>query len=138
MILVDTNLFVALLNERDKNYSKAHKIFNQLTSGLYGTRFTISEVFSETITLLFRKTKRMDIVSLGWDLIYGSENIWLQTLDITMEIREQAWNIFQKYTTVRRPLSFVDCLLIAVAEQYEIKMIASFDSEFDGILDRIY
>ncbi|MCE7748405.1 MAG: type II toxin-antitoxin system VapC family toxin [Candidatus Heimdallarchaeota archaeon] len=137
MILVDTNLFVALLNERDKNHTRAYEIFNQLISGEFGGRFTLSEVFSETITLLFRKTKRMDIVSLGWDLIYGSDNVWLQILEITMEDRRQAWEIFQKYTTARRPLSFVDCLLIAIAKHYEIKMIASFDAEFDGILERI-
>lgn len=138
MILVDTNVFVAFLNKRDKNHQRAKEIVVKLLSGKYGSRYTISEVFTETATFLFRKTRRMDGVAKAWDLIYSVEAALVQPLIIKKEDIDNAWLLFQKYATQKRPLSFVDCLLIAVSQSFEIDSIASFDSEFDGILKREY
>ena len=138
MILVDTNVFVAFLNKRDKNHQSAKDLVTKLLSGNYGSRYTISEVFTEVATFLFKKTGRMDVVSKAWNLFYSEEAALVQPLIIKKEDIDEAWMIFQKYTTQKRPLSFVDCLLISVSQTYEIDSIASFDSEFDGILNREY
>lgn len=138
MILFDTSVFVAYLNERDKNHKRADELFTELLLGKYGSRFTISEVFSETATLLFNKLKRMDIVTKAWNLMYSKEEALVQPLIIKREDIDRAWELFQKYTTQNRPLSFVDCLLLSICQTYEMDSIVSFDSEFDGIIKRIY
>ncbi len=138
MILIDTNVFVSFLNKRDKNHQRAIELVRQALSGDFGNRYTISEVFTEVSTVLFRKTKNMNIVKKAWDLMYSSDRSWGKTIIITKDHIEKAWKIFQSYTTIKKPLSLVDCLLIAVARNLEIVKIISFDDEFDGILERIY
>ena len=138
MILIDTNLFVAYLNRRDQNHKRAKTLVKQLLIGNYGSRFTISEVFSETATTLFKRTFRKDVVEKAWELMYSPEKAWGQTLIITKTYIEDAWKVFCSYSTPKRPLSFVDCLLIAVAKSLGITKIVSFDDEFDGILERIH
>ena len=138
MIIVDTNVFVAYLNEKDKNHQRAKTIVRKILSGNFKKSYTISEVFTETATFLFKQTRRIDYITKAWNLIYTEETAIVEPIIISKEDIEYAWAVFQKYTTQKRPLSFVDCLLIAVSQSYEIDSIASFDSEFDGILKREY
>lgn len=138
MILIDTNIYVAYLNKRDQNHTRTKELIVHLLEGKYGSRFTISEVFTETATVLFKRTKRQDLVKKAWSLIYSTDNAWGQTLVVSKEYIDEAWKIFCSYTTPQRPLSFVDCLLIAVAKTLGIQKIVSFDNEFDGIIERIY
>lgn len=136
MILVDTNFFIAIINQRDSYHKRANEILDKLLLGDFGERYTISDVFTETATLLFKKTKRKEIVEKAWELIYSEEFSIVQPIIVNKKDIDNAWVVFQKYATEKRPLSFVDCLLIAVCQSYEIDSIVSFDSEFDGILKR--
>lgn len=138
MILIDTNIYVSYLNKRDKNHLKAKDIVKKILTGRFGNRYTISEVFSETATLLYRVTKQKEIVQKAWDLIYSKDLAWGSVVIVKKENIDKSWEIFSRYVTEKKPLSFVDCLLISVAREYEIDTIASFDREFDGILDRVY
>jgi len=106
--------------------------------GEFGSRFTISEVFSEAATVLFNKTKSIDIVKRVWKVIYSEKDAWGQVIIITKDDIDRSWGIYQKYTTKQRPLSFVDCLLISCAQYLGIDSIMSFDEEFDGVLRRIF
>lgn len=138
LILIDTNIYVAYLNKRDQNHEIARKLIGRLLLGEFGSRFTISEVFSEAATVLFSKTKSIDIVNRAWKIIYSEEEAWGQVIIITKDDIDRSWEIYQKYTTKKRPLSFVDCLLISSAQHLGIDSIMSFDEEFDGILKRIF
>lgn len=138
MILIDTNIYVAYLNKRDQNHIIVKRLIERLLLGEFGSRFTISEVFSEAATVLFNKTKSMDIVNRVWKIIYSEDDAWGQTIIITKDDIDRSWKIFQKYTTKKRSLSFVDCLLISSAQFLGIDSIMSFDAEFDGILKRIF
>jgi len=51
-----------------------------------------------------------------------------KTLWETWEI----WDQFAKYP--KRPLSFTDASLLAIAEEYGIAHIATFDAEFNGLI----
>lgn len=138
MIIIDTNIYIAYLNSRDQNHNSAKEIVKKILSGELGRRFTISEVFSEVSTLLFRQTKNKNIVEKAWKLFYDPKFAWASTIIVSKEIITEAWSIFQKYVNKKVPLSFVDCLLISTAKINSIEFIASFDSEFDGILKRIF
>ena len=137
MILIDTNIYVAYLNKRDQNHSQAKKQIRKLLIGEYGSRFSISEVFSETATLLYRQTKKKSLVDKAWNLFYHPNYAWGVTYVVTRELIAEAKSIFDKYTTNSRPLSFVDCLLIATAFSKNINLILSFDDKFDGIIGLI-
>ncbi|MBD3189100.1 MAG: hypothetical protein GF308_00565 [Candidatus Heimdallarchaeota archaeon] len=62
----------------------------------------------------------MDVVAKAWDLICSEEAALVQPIKIKKEDIDSAWLLFQKYTTQKRPLSFVDCLLIAVSQSHEL------------------
>ncbi len=137
MIIIDSNIYIAYFNKRDENHIRAKNLVKNLLKGEYGNRFTISEVFSEVSTILFRQTKNMATIKKAWNTIYEKEKAWAFPIIITKDLILNAWDIFTKYTTNKVPYSFVDCLLIATAKKHSITSILSFDSEFDGILTRI-
>lgn len=138
MILIDTNIYVAFMNKRDQDHKQAKELVNKMLSGEFGIRFTISEVFSEAATLIYRRTKSKEIVKRAWDVMYSSDHAWGQMVIIGKDDIVKAWEIFQKFASPKESLSFVDCLLIAIAQSLGVPTIMSFDDEFDGILDRIY
>ena len=138
MIIVDSNIFIAYFNKRDNNHIRSKELVKSMLKGEYGNRFTISEVFSEVSTILFRQTKNKSIVERAWNSIYDVEISWVLPIIVSKDIINNAWVIFKKYTSIKVPLSFVDCLLISTAQTHSIDSIVSFDSEFDGIMNRIY
>jgi predicted nucleic acid-binding protein len=138
MILIDTNIYVAYLNQRDQNNQRARTLVRKMLSGEFGLRFTISEVFSEVTTVLFRKTKNLEIVKRAWNLMYSTDKAWGHSIIVTKDHIDSAWKVYQSYVTPKRPFSFVDCLLIAIAQANNISQIMSFDQEFDGVLTRIH
>ena len=74
--IADRIYFSTLLtksNKRDKNHSKSKNLVRNLLKGEYGNRFTISEVFNEVSTILFRQTKNIEIVKNAWNAIYEKE-----------------------------------------------------------------
>ena len=75
---------------------------------------------------------------MAWNIIYSSDKAWGQVIIVTKGNIDSAWEIFQSYVTPRKPLSFVDCLLITIARDNNITDILSFDDDFDGILTRVY
>ena len=137
MIIIDSNIYVAYFNKRDENNKRSKELVSQLLKGEYGNRFTISEVFSEVSAILFRQTGNKNIVEKAWNTIYEKEKTWGFKIIITKEMILKAWTMFNKYTTKKVPLSFVDSLLIVTAQLNSIDSILSFDSEFDGIINRI-
>ncbi len=138
MIIIDTNIYVAYLNQRDQNNKRARILVKKILTGELGIRFTISEVFSEAATVLFKKTGNREIIKKAWNLIYSTDRAWGHPIIVTKEYIDIAWKVFQAYVTPKKPLSFIDCLLIAVARVNNITNILSFDEEFDGILTRIH
>ena len=73
MIIIDTNIYVAYLNQRDQNNKRARILVKKILTGELGIRFTISEVFSETASVLFKKTGNLEFVKKAWNLIYSTQ-----------------------------------------------------------------
>jgi predicted nucleic acid-binding protein len=137
MIIIDTNIFLAYLNKRDQYHDQVKPLVRKLLKGEYGNRYSISEVFSETVTLLYRKTLRKSLIERAWEIFYSKEKSWATIYMINMDIIKKAKEILIKYGSESKKLSFVDSLLIATALNQNIKQILSFDYQFDGILKRI-
>jgi len=56
-------------------------------------------------------------------------------LPVSKVIFNEAWKSFLKYH--EKMLSFTDCPSIALIDGREIDYIASFDKDFDGIVNRV-
>ena len=97
---------------------------------LYLTDFVLDEV----LTFLWVKLKDKSIVEKTYETLIGEKSSF--NLVITdQDIISKAWEYWQKYAEYpKRPLSFTDASLLAIAEVYDIEHIASFDTEFNGLI----
>lgn len=137
VVLIDTGYFVALTNEDDENHERANELFDDLVGGAYGTRLTTDFILDEAVTVTWVRTKRKKLVEDVYSLFIGKEAM-VVLHSFPHDLIEQAWEIFEKYSDKKRPLSYTDCTNIVFCQKKNIDYILSFDSEFDGILARIY
>ena len=137
-ILIDTSYFVALSNTRDKYHKRAIELFGDLLSGSWGLRITTDYVLDETLTNVWIRTNNKSKVENCHTYFYGKTAVTVVE-QLPERLLQEAWSIFLKYAEYpKRQLSFTDCSLIAFSKDKGMDYILSFDSEFDGILNRIY
>jgi len=60
---------------------------------------------------------------------------FLVILRVNTTAFKEAWKLFSRYA--EKELSFTDCTSIALMNMKNIENIASFDTDFDGIVPRI-
>ena len=133
-IFVDTGIFVALHNADDELHSRSQALMRKALQGEFGKIQTSDYVIDEAITTALARTRRHELaIDAGRYIIDSPRIIKLWT---TKETFNLAWRKFQ--TLKDHPLSFTDCITLALMEQNHIKQILSFDSGFDGLTQRIY
>lgn len=80
------------------------------------------------------RTKRHDLaIDIGRYIIDSPRIIKLWT---TREVFKLAWQKFEAFKS--KLISFTDCTTLAHMEKNNIKRILSFNSGFDGVVQRIY
>ena len=100
----------------------------------FGAIYTSDYIIDEAITTALIRTRRHDLaIDIGKYII---ESPRINKLWTTKEIFELAWQKFQALKD--KPLSFTDCTTLAHIEKNGIKKILSFDSGFDGLIQRVY
>ena len=138
-IFIDTGIFIAYANKKDEHHTDASNLLEKIMKNKYGMAFTSDYVFSETVTYVQHKTKDITKSKDLGDLILGNKekNIpsFITLLVITPDTLQDTWKSFLKYKD--KELSFVDCASIELVKKKNIEYIASFDSDFDGILPKI-
>jgi len=133
-VFIDTGVFIALRNADDENHQRAKGLMKRALKAEFGKIFTSDYVIDEAITVALVRTGRHDLaLDIGKYIIESPRIIKLWT---TREIFETAWQKFQ--TLKDKHLSFTDCTTLAHIEKNNIKQILSFDSGFDGLVQRIY
>lgn len=93
----------------------------------FGQCYISDYVFDELVTFLMAKSFPSEIIKNIGDSLLEEENITLLKIDNPVFL--QSWNLFKKMKT----LSFTDCTTILLAQQFNVKNIASFDTDFDKI-----
>ena len=133
-VFVDTGIFVALRNADDEFHIRSKELMRRALKGEFGRIFTSDYVIDEAITTALTTTRRHDLaVDVGSYIIKSPRILKLWT---TKDIFDIAW---EKFATFKdRPMSFSDCISLAHVEKNGIKQIASFDSGFDGLTQRLY
>ena len=133
MIIIDTGIIAAFYNKNDENHERAVFLLDNLRKGKYGTGILSDYVLDETVTLLYVRSKRKEIAIHAGEIII-SEKLG-KFFPMSYELIIKTWERFQNL--VERGLSFTDCSLITISDYLDCNDILSFDTGFDGFLNRI-
>lgn len=133
-VFVDTGVFVALRNADDKFHIRSKELIKKALKAEFGRVCTSDYVIDEAVTTALVRTRRHDLaIDIGKYII---ESPRITKFWTTKDTFDTAW---QKFKTFKdQPLSFTDCVTLALIEKNHIKQIISFDSGFDGLIQRIY
>jgi predicted nucleic acid-binding protein len=106
----------------DSNHISGLKILSDIQNEQYGKEYFITDyIFDETLTAIFRKIKnKKEVTRLGNHLL----NVF-NMLSVTKVIFMKAFELFSE----DNKLSFTDCVIITMANEYSIDHIATFDKE---------
>ena len=63
-VFIDTGIFVAFHNTRDKNHGRALKLIRRAVSGEFGILYTSDYVFDESVTTALIRTKNPSIAQV--------------------------------------------------------------------------
>lgn len=135
-VFVDTGVFVAFHNTRDANHREALDLMRRIAEGDFGAAYTSDYVFDEAVTVaLVRTGNPGNALAVGGMILGEAIGPFLSVLRVGEDRFEEAWGLFPRYAA--RGLSFTDCTSVALMEAREIDAMASFDSDFDGIVPRL-
>jgi hypothetical protein len=133
-IFIDTGIFIALRNADDEKHQRSKELVKKALKADYGRIYTSDYIIDEAVTTALVRTRRHDLATDIGKYIIESPRI--TKLWTTKEIFDLAW---QKFKILKdKPLSFADCTTLAHIQKNQINQILSFDSDFDGLLQRVY
>jgi len=139
-IFLDTGVYVAFVNKKDKDHDRALVLMKELASGKYGPGYTSDYVLDETLTVSLVGRRRVDKAVNAGLLFLGSKEDKIPALARLIKVDEgtiqAAWKSFRGAKTPL--LSFTDHTCIGLARTYAGGVIMSFDEHFDGLLTRIH
>ncbi len=139
-IFVDTGVYVAFVNKKDRDHDRALVLLRELASGRYGLGYTSDYILDETVTVALLRTRRVETAVNAGLLILGSREDKIPALTRLLKVDEktiaQAWRGFRSGKTPK--LSFTDHTCVDLARTYAGGVIMSFDRHFDGLLTRVH
>jgi len=125
-IFVDTSFWIAELRHQDTNHAKAIEIRKVLPED--AELYINNLVLYETVTVSSLRAGRAKAVAFGAQLFEFIDHGKLRSAIID-ESRERAiWRTFKGI--VRKDISFVDCSILAMIQEYRIDTLLSFDKDF--------
>ncbi len=134
---IDTGFFVAFLNKRDQNHSRAVELMRELLNGDYGEPSTSDYVFDEAVTVALVRTRSSKIAESVGKLILGEPDAQFFKMEyISERVFKEAWKSFTGLA--ERGLSFTDCVTLVLMQSHGFDAVLSFDSDFDGLVLRLY
>jgi len=108
--LFDTNVWVALFNEKDVHHDAAQRLFSQNE-----TVFIPEYVILETTTVLQLRASKQQ-ADMFSEMIFATEQ--LEVLYASDSFFRSVLTLFQQQKSTK--LSFVDCALLLLSEHYKI------------------
>lgn len=121
MIFVDSSYFIAIADKKDQWHEKAKELSKRAQNGVLVTDL----ILSESVTAVGARGGGKAGVTL---YEYISDNC--EVVFMTKDMLEKAMDIFLKYDGT---LSLTDAASILVMDLENVKIILSFDSDFDKI-----
>lgn len=131
--ILDTSFLVAILCERDVHHLRAKKIFEK---NLKGLRPIVPDVvYGEAVSVLARRSKE-------WKFDFGQALKQLKIIcprpaRFAVYLLERFEAIMKLVEDTGGQLNFNDALIVIGAQEEGIRKIVSFDSDFDGYMERL-
>lgn len=131
-VFVDTGVFYAHQNESANRHERAKEILTEVLRGEYGQPYTSDYVYDETVTLVLSRTNDFEEArTVGERIRDGPVSI----LFVDESVFGDAVDAFERYAD--HGLSFTDATTVALMERHDTDTLLSFDSDFDGVVERI-
>ena len=136
-IFIDTGVFYAHHDVDAERHETAVDLVNAILDGEYGQPYTSDYVLDEAITLARTRTGSVADADAIAKRIRGSDPYpqIVELIYTTAASVSAGLDTFRQYDD--HDLSFTDAMSVAICKQRGIDTIASFDSDFDGIIERI-
>jgi len=123
MMLVDSNFFIGLMNDKDQHHEKAKELCNYVMNEK--NKIVPLLMVSEAIASIGKK-KDGEIATKLYNVILNDFEVYYpRKKDI-----EESMKIVLKYGG---NLSLADCLAIHIMKERKITNIVSFDDDFDKV-----
>jgi predicted nucleic acid-binding protein len=122
-VVADSSGIISLVSTTDVNHSLGLSISHRIRRDAHQLVLP-GEVFTEVVNVLGKKVGHPDAIAVGAELLRSSEYLLADTDD---QIRRRA---FEKFTQSSGAVSFTDCIVMAVADQFETKDVFGFDEVF--------
>lgn len=136
-VFVDTGVFYAHHDRDADRHEAAVAGFDDLLDGAYGQPYTSDYVLDETVTLTRVRTDSFEAADTVARRILG-EGSFPRVFDIVqvdLDGVRDALETFRRFDD--HDLSFTDATTVALCEARDIDAVLSFDSDFDGIVERV-
>ncbi|MDP3735122.1 MAG: PIN domain-containing protein [bacterium] len=122
-ILVDANVFIALLNKDDALHLRAVALWADMKQE-NRELVTLNVVASEALTVLSQRGSKALALELA-ETLYGDGKNDIEMVYADRMLEERA---LERFRSIRsKNFSFVDTIILAALERYAIPALASFD-----------
>lgn len=136
-VFIDTGVFYAHHDVEAERHEEAVVLFDRILDGEYGQPVTSDYILDEAVTLTRVRTESFTAASSLAKRICGTnpypavvELVYTDPSDITA-----ALDVYHRYAD--HDLSFTDAMTLALCESRGFDAVCSFDSDFDGLVERI-
>ncbi|OAG28469.1 type II toxin-antitoxin system VapC family toxin [Thermodesulfatator autotrophicus] len=131
--VLDTSFLVACLCERDVHHRRAREIFRETLRDLHP--IVPDVIYGEAVSVLARRSRE-------WGFEFGQALRELRAIcprpaRFAVYLLEEFDDIIRLVEDTEGRLNFNDALIVVGAREERIKKIVSFDSDFDGYMERI-
>jgi len=136
-IFIDTGVLYAHHDVDAERHTTAIELVDAILDGTYGHPYTSDYILDEAVTLTRARTNSVDDADAIAKRIRGSDPYpsIVELIYTTPELVAAALETFRQYDD--HDLSFTDAMIVAICKRRDIDSVASFDSDFDGIIERV-
>ena len=136
-VFIDTGVFYAHHDTDAERHNTAVGLVDAILGGEYGQPYTSDYVLDEAVTLTRARTDSVTDAETIANRIRGNDPYpqIVEMIYTTPESVSAGLETFRRYDD--HDLSFTDAMSIATCEKRDIDTIGSFDSDFDGIVERV-
>lgn len=136
-VFIDTGVFYAHHDRNADRHEMALEAIDGVLAGTHGQPYTNEYVLDEAVTLTRQRTGSFEAADTVAKRICGDEPYpsIVDCLYTAPDDVSRALETFRRYND--QGLSFTDAMTVALCEKRDIDAVLSFDSDFDGVIERI-
>jgi predicted nucleic acid-binding protein len=124
-IIADTSALVSLATETDHNHVPAKEAASRLHEASRPIILPF-DVFVETLNVLGKRSGHETALKAADELLRSESQF------VLIETRGHLTKALERFKTESEAVSFTDCMVMAIADEYGTKDIFGFDKQFEN------